>query len=116
MKNRDRHLHLLHIPSLLPQHTHSQTHACTQKSLWPCGGFCSGTAELVIWKDQIIVVNGQTRRMRSQTENAGKNGEDKMFLFTGCGQKTYHSCPRKDTTIPLRVKMFRVFGLAPHQR
>lgn len=108
MKNRDKHLHLLHIPSLPPQHTHTQTLARTQKSLWLRSGFCSGTAELVIWKDQITIVNWQSRRMRSLTGNAGKNGEDKTFLFTGC--------PREDTTISLRVKMSRVFGLTPYQR
>jgi len=54
--------------------------------------------------------------MRSLTGKAGKNEEEKMFLFTGCGQKTYHPCPRKDITISLRVKMFRAFGLTPHQR
>lgn len=99
MKNRDRHLYLLHIPSLPSQHTSLQTLARTQKSLWPRGSFCGFTAELIVWKDQCIQLAVKKNEI-SNWKWRGKNGEETPFLLSACEEKTYQPCLKGEPQFP----------------
>lgn len=94
MKNRDRHLNLLYIPSLPSTDMRRLSHAHRN----PFGHVVVSVVELLswfFWKDQSIVANWQSRGMSFLNGNAGKKGE--------------HPCPKKNTTVSLGVKILGSF-------
>lgn len=85
-----------------------------RKSLWPCGGFCGFTAELIVWKDQCIELAVKKNEI-SNWKWRGKWRINPIFTHR-VWTEDLSTMPRRGTTISWRAKMLRPLNFASYQR